>query len=148
MIYSYTFKFEFYDRSLNTRFICNFPFLIFNSCIIKQFRCLPDILFPFSETLQTIPVQVFTYKDCEVKLRNTYLGKYFILNDSFSCVATPAESELCLVRIIYSKLFRNIHFHYHHLTTYYIYSFTVKCISIFIILNFFNIGKNRFTHRL
>jgi secreted trypsin-like serine protease len=49
-------------------------------------------------TLQTIPVQVFTYKDCEVKLRNTYLGKYFVLNDSFSCVSTPAEAELCLVK--------------------------------------------------
>lgn len=137
------------NRRLNTRLFCNFLFLIFNSCIIKQqFTCPPDILFPFSETLQKIPVQVFTYKDCEVKLRNTYLGKYFILNDSFSCVATPAESELCLVRIIYNKFFKNIHLHHNHLTKYYIYSFTVKCNSLFTIPNFFHIGKNRFTYRL
>lgn len=55
------------------------------------------LIFSISESLKTIPVQVFPYNDCEVKLKNTYLGKYFVLNDSFSCVSTPTDDELCTV---------------------------------------------------
>ncbi|XP_065219639.1 serine proteinase stubble-like [Planococcus citri] len=49
-------------------------------------------------TVQKLKVQTFPYKDCEIKLRNTYLGKYFILQDTFTCASTPSESELCQVK--------------------------------------------------
>lgn len=48
-------------------------------------------------TLQKIKVQTFAYDDCEIKLRNTYLGKYFKLQDTFTCASTPSEADLCQV---------------------------------------------------
>ncbi|PSN51774.1 hypothetical protein C0J52_05279 [Blattella germanica] len=48
--------------------------------------------------LHQIPVQLIPHNTCEEKLRQTHLGRYFILNPSFQC-AVPAgpSQDLCKV---------------------------------------------------
>uniref|UniRef100_A0A1B6KRD9 Peptidase S1 domain-containing protein n=1 Tax=Graphocephala atropunctata TaxID=36148 RepID=A0A1B6KRD9_9HEMI len=48
--------------------------------------------------MNTINVMVIPAKQCEAKLKTSQnLGKYFILNEGFSCALPPSPSDLCKV---------------------------------------------------
>lgn len=47
--------------------------------------------------LHKVPVTIVPKDQCENNLKQTHLGKYFKLNEGFSCAAPISEAELCKV---------------------------------------------------
>lgn len=53
--------------------------------------------------LHIVDVTVVPAKQCEAKLKTSQnLGKYFILNEGFSCALPPTPTDLCKVSIVLS----------------------------------------------
>jgi len=47
--------------------------------------------------MHKVDATVLPSKTCEAQLKSTSLGKYFILNEGFSCAVPPSPSDLCKV---------------------------------------------------
>ncbi|XP_024086335.1 glutenin, high molecular weight subunit PW212-like isoform X2 [Cimex lectularius] len=50
-------------------------------------------------SLNKVPINITPKDECEQSLKKTHLGKYFILNEGFTCAAPFNENDLCKVDI-------------------------------------------------
>jgi hypothetical protein len=54
----------------------------------------------FQVILKAIELSTVSHDSCQSALRNTRLGKYFKLHESFICAGGTSDADTCTVRII------------------------------------------------